>query len=175
MAPNSRSYTPVHKEALQAGFNEHNWDPHETEGKKIKAIIKGTRELFDVLRPLFSTSDGGTKKNNNAIYTHYKTQASEYITAQATLGVRRSDSKHTKNQSSCIVLCFCRFLGSHIFLWSSLSCFKIIHHQTYSSRNRGLQEAASVLETTRSTKRTTTTTTNKKKLISVPKTRRTTR
>jgi len=97
-----------HKEALQRGFKEFGWDPYETEGRNIKRIIESTPELLVILKPLFGTSDGGTKANNNSLYGHYKTQASEYILLCARKGIRRrglnpknatansqSDSSHT--------------------------------------------------------------------------------
>ena len=92
MAPSSsskESFGHVHTNALQTGFKERGWDPYETQGKRINAIIKGETDLFAVLKPFFSEADGGTKRNNNSIYTHYKTQASEFIVDRALLGIRR--------------------------------------------------------------------------------------
>ena len=94
------SFTPIHAQALQTGFKEHGWDPTEKEGKKINATIKGTPQVFEILKPLFSKKDGGTKENNNSIYGHYKTQGSEYIVSLALEGVRAVELE----RKQCVVL-----------------------------------------------------------------------
>lgn len=87
----SGNFGEVQKAALQKGFSSHAWDPSLTDGKSINALIKSVPEIFEVLRPWFSKAQGGTKENNNSIYTHFKTQASEYITNIASKeGVRIS-------------------------------------------------------------------------------------
>jgi len=101
------TFSNEHKEALQRGFKEFNWDPYETDGRQIKRIIESCPELLVVLKPLFGTSDGGTKANNNSLYGHYKTQASEYILLCARKGIRRrglqpkrSANDHSQSDSS---------------------------------------------------------------------------
>ena len=94
MAPSkSDVFGPTQSNACQTGFKERGWDPYEQNGKRINQIIKGDADLFAILKPFFSQSDGGNKKNNNTIYGHYKAQASEYITQLALRGIRRGMSR----------------------------------------------------------------------------------
>lgn len=74
---------------IQRGFRELGRDPHETGGKEINTIIKGDQASFEILQPFFSKAQGGTKGDNNQIYSHYKNQASEYITLLAKCGTRK--------------------------------------------------------------------------------------
>ena len=78
--------------AFQRGFKDKGWDPHLTDGKKIRQTVINEPDIFAEVKPWFSQKDGGTKSNNNTIYTHFKTQASEYITLLAKIGIRRSMS-----------------------------------------------------------------------------------
>jgi hypothetical protein len=59
------TWTPEHAAKLQAGFRDHNWDPDVKDGKEINKIIKSVPEIFAVLKPFFSESEGGTRRTNN--------------------------------------------------------------------------------------------------------------
>jgi hypothetical protein len=76
---------------MQRGFREGGWDYMCTDGRLINKIIKDAitvnPPVYGRLKKFFSTKDGGTKKSNNTIYGHYKTEASEYITSAAHRGV----------------------------------------------------------------------------------------
>jgi hypothetical protein len=87
------SWKPEYSEAILNGFRNLNWDPEETDGKRLNEILKSHPDTFAVLQPFFSVKQGGTKANNNQLYTYYKNIGSEYITELAQAGIRRSDRK----------------------------------------------------------------------------------
>lgn len=110
MAPGTKKvmFSPVHAQAIQEGFREHGWDPYEKDGKSINAIIKGNNKIFEILCLLFSVADGGTKPNNNTIYSNYKSQASEYILFQATQGISSPFARDDNDAGNkCKDDCFC--------------------------------------------------------------------
>jgi hypothetical protein len=86
------TWDSAHHAALyQKGFRELHWDPLETSGPAIKLIIEQAIAAdadFEGLRWLFSTKLGGEKDSNNNLYYHYKSEASEYITQLARIGIR---------------------------------------------------------------------------------------
>jgi len=83
-----------HKDAILAYFrktDEERWDPQETSGPKIKAILKSADQAtLKLLQPHFSVSDGGTKANNNTLYQHYKDLGCEFIVELTRTGWRRT-------------------------------------------------------------------------------------
>jgi len=121
MPPKTKQVTwkPTHAELLQKGFREHGWDPEETDGKRINAIIKSEKAIFEELQPFFNKTEGGTKKTNNQIYTHYKTQGSEFITAQARTGIRRTSGASCVDFVRRFVLCSV-LISCHCSLLSSI-------------------------------------------------------
>ena len=79
----------AHKNAILKGFRECDWDPMETSGKNINALIKSAPPaILSILKPHFSTSDGGTKANNNTLYQHYKDIGCEFIVERTRAGWR---------------------------------------------------------------------------------------
>ena len=79
------------KEAILKGFRERGWDPSETDGKKINKVLKSEPDLFKVLKPFFSLSDGGSKTSNNQLYQHYKDLGCEFILLRTRSGIRRKE------------------------------------------------------------------------------------
>lgn len=52
--------------ALLKGFRELQWDPEETEGRKINALLKKLPDNdFSKIQFWFSRAQGGTKADNN--------------------------------------------------------------------------------------------------------------
>jgi hypothetical protein len=84
-------WTAADSLCMQRGFRDDGWDYTTVDGRLINKIIKDSISknppVYGRLKKFFSSKDGGTKKNNNTIYGHYKTEASEYITATARRGV----------------------------------------------------------------------------------------
>jgi len=89
-----------HKLALLKGFEEEDWDPLETDGKTINATIQSVPELFEILKPFFSVSDGGDKKNNTQIYDHYKKFGCEYIVKRTRAGIRRDTTRDSTGEDA---------------------------------------------------------------------------
>ena len=110
MAPGQKNkgFNSVWAEALQQGFPVFGFDATLTVSKHINATTEGVNPIFQVLKPLFSKSDGGTKDNNSSICGHYKTQASEHMTCATKEGFG--------GKSLCV-----RIVGSsfcHLFPWT---------------------------------------------------------
>mgnify|MGYP006360389313 FL=1 len=110
------SWDANHAALYQRGFRDLQWDPLETKGPAIKAIIEeaiSADSAFETLRWLFSKASGGEKDSNSGLYYHYKEEASEYITQLARIGIR----------SMCCLSslsCPCFLLLSSLTLSSSL-------------------------------------------------------
>lgn len=80
----------------------------ETYGRSINAVIKSQPDIFAILQPFFAKSEGGTKENNNTIYSHYKSQGSEYIVISKLAGTRWKfgEESNIRCLRCCAVLLF---------------------------------------------------------------------
>ena len=107
------------KNALLKGFRDHGWDPEEKKGRVINATIKSVEEIFKVVKPFFSKTEGGKKTNNNQIYDHYRSIGCESIVARTREGIRRKDAGASVLQASRCCCGFVLFFAvqSHISLF----------------------------------------------------------
>ena len=137
--------------AMLKGFREQNWDPYLTSGKEIFAVVHDavtdddTKEEYAILLPFFSKKHGGSQKDNNKIYTHYKTTASEYITTLARLGIRRKEhiEWRERNNGSRMFLVLLQFpfffILTHLFSLSITEKF-IQENGAAGGRKRQVEE-----------------------------------
>jgi len=91
--PPKAQWGPEQKNALNHGFREFHWNPLETDGKTINALISSVPEIKQVLQPFFSQAQGGLKSTNNQLHTHFKTAGGEFMTSQAREGIRTSTAE----------------------------------------------------------------------------------
>jgi hypothetical protein len=110
MPPSGNSeidWTAADSLCMQRGFCDDGWDYTCVDGRLINKIIKDSiaknPPVYGRLKKFFSTKDGGTKKTNNTIYGHYKTEASEYITSAARRGV---DLRQQRTCTCLVPPCF---------------------------------------------------------------------
>jgi hypothetical protein len=112
----STAWDSNHATLYQRGFRDLHWGPLETKGPAIKEIVEGAIAAdpdFGALRWLFSKAQGGEKDNNNNLYLHYKTEASEYITQLARIGIRSRCCPHVSSWCAVCCVLFLRFTISH--------------------------------------------------------------
>jgi len=127
--------------AIIKGFNELGWDPAETDGKKIKSTIQSDPETFALLQHYFSTSDGGTKSNNNQLYSHYKDIGCEWITGQTRAGNRRlpQESASFSSLGSTGTAFVANYTHSLVLLLLSTAAY-LANEETAGGRKRAAEE-----------------------------------